>query len=263
MRATDGNGKTYHLRTCADDLAWRCILVGDPARARLIAERFLEESREFNNPRQMVCFTGTYKGVPVSVVTTGMGSGSTAIALPEAVASGARIFVRVGSCSSLRAEAEVGHVAIASGAVRCDGASDNWAPKEYPAVATPRLVVALEDAAAELGVQSHTGIGVTTTCFYEGQGRSTEQADIPYWMAERHAWYLNNYGTLFYSMEEATIYTWCATHGEYPCVSVCAIYGNRVTDNFRPHAGEEDAIRVALNAIIKVPDTLIPAHLRA
>ena len=166
-------GRQYHLETRPGDLAGRCLLVGSPERAEMIAETYFRDPEKVGDHRGLKSFTGIYKDVPVSVVTTGMGSASTAIVLPEAVKSGARVLIRVGSCGGLQKEMEVGDPVICTGAVRLDGASDNWAPIEYPAAADPRIVVALIKAATELKLKHafHVGIGVTTTCFNEGQAR--------------------------------------------------------------------------------------------
>lgn len=240
-------GKAYHLDTEPGSLAARCLLVGSPERATMIGTMMIDGT-QVGNHRGLVSYTGTWQEVPVSVVTTGMGSASTAIVLPEAVASGARAFVRVGSCGALRREVELGDSLICSAAVRLDGASDNWAPIGFPAVADYRVVAALKRAATNLSARHHVGIGATTTCFNEGQARPDLSGYVPQRLWDQHRELVAR-GVLFYSMEEATLFTWCATHGGYPCGAVDATYANRITNAFGV-TGDRVAAEIALGALI-------------
>ncbi len=244
-------GRQYHLETADGDLAERCLLVGSPERAEMIAVRLFdpESGRKFGDHRGLKSFTGTYRGTPMSVVTTGMGGASTGIVLPEAFRSGARTFIRVGTCAALQQRIAPGDSIICTGAVRLDGASENWAMIEYPAVADWRIVSALSEAARALGASHHLGIGATTTCFNEGQARPDDSGYIPPRLAAQHE-ELTRRGVLFYSMEEATVFVWCATHGGIPCGAVDAVIANRVTNEFRL-TGEEGAARIALEALLR------------
>lgn len=248
-RPMAGHGKQYHLETGPRDLAPRCLLVGSPERAKLIAKTLFDRgARKVGDHRGLVSFTGTYRKTPMSVVTTGMGGASVAIVLPEAVRSGARAFIRVGSCGSLRQEAEVGHAVICTGAVRLDGASENWAPLAYPAVADWRVVGALVAAADALRAEYHVGIGVTASDFYEGQARPDDEGYVPPRLQERHDELVRR-GVLFYSMEEATLFVWCSTHGGFPCGAVDAVYANRSSGAFGAE-GDATAARIACDAFL-------------
>lgn len=243
-------GRQYHLETRPGDIAPRCLLVGSPERAEFIATTLLKNARKVGDHRGLKSFTGTYGGELVSVVTTGMGSASMAIVLPEAVKSGARCFIRVGSCGGLTKEMSLGHSVICTGAVRYDGASENWAPIEVPAVASWEVVAALHKAAVILMLPRHVGLGATTTCFNEGQGRPNPLSDdyVPEHMKRRHE-EMVRCGIRFYSMEEATLFIWCQTHGEIPCGAVDAVYANRVEGTFGA-TGDDNAARIALHAIL-------------
>lgn len=246
-KPTDVSGRQYHLRTAAGDLAERCLLVGAPERAEMIAKKFFSKSRKVGDHRGLKSFTGTFAGTRMSVVTTGMGGASAGIVLAEAVASGAKAFVRVGSCGALVRKAKPGDVVIATGAVRYDGASDNWAPPEWPAVADWRLVNALVASAVRAEKRHHVGIGVTTSCFREGQARPDDGGWLPERLRSRHRELVRR-GALFYSMEDAAIFVWCATHGGFPAAAVNAVYANRRTGTFNP-IGDESAAEVALMAL--------------
>jgi uridine phosphorylase len=240
--------RQYHLETRPGDIAPRCLLVGAPERARMIARKFFRGARKVGDHRGLKSYTGSYKGVPVSVVTTGMGGASTAIVLPEAVRSGARAFVHAGSCGGLWPSMEIGDLVVVKGALRFDGASDNWAPPDFPAVPHPGLHAELIAAVIRARATWHHGIGATASDFYEGQARETEWGPAPPWILERHRRLIED-GVLFYGMEDATIFVWCATHGRIPCASVNTVYANRtVSDAPRP-ASDEPAALAALDAI--------------
>lgn len=248
-RPKAAGGKAYHLHTKPGDLAPRCLLVGAPERAALIANKIfdLRSAKCVGNHRGLMSFTGTYEGIPMSVVTTGMGSASTGIVLPEAVESGARAFIRVGTCGAIQPNAKTGDAMICTGAVRLDGASDNWAPIEYPAVADARVVVALIEAAERFHYPHHAGIGATTTCFNEGQARPDRSGYIPPRLQAQHDELVRR-GVLFYSMEEATLFVWCSTHGGYPAGAVDTVIAQRVTNEFRVE-GEARAAHIACQAL--------------
>lgn len=241
------DGRALHLHTRAGDLAERCILVGPPERAEMIATTLMQGAKKVGDHRGLLSFTGEFAGMPVSVVTTGMGAPSAGLVIKEAVASGARIFLHVGSCGALVREARPGDLMISTGAARYDGASQEWAPIEWPAVADWRLVSALVKSAERLGEAHHVGVGVTTACFHEGQGRGSEDDWLPPHLRDRHEWLLR-IGARYYSMEDSAIFVWCAAHGGYPAGSVNAVYANRITGEFE-QKGDEKAARIALMAL--------------
>ncbi|MFA5987082.1 MAG: nucleoside phosphorylase [Candidatus Paceibacterota bacterium] len=252
----------YHLRTRPGEIARYVVEVGDPGRAEMIANTLFDktsEPRYFGDHRGLKCYTGfsTIGGglgvMPISVVTTHMGGPNTGIVTPEAVRCGARIIIRVGSCGGLWPQVEVGDSAICTGAVRLDGASSDWAPIEYPAIADYRVVSALVNAAEALKLPYHVGIGATTGCFNEGQARpeffTDEKGYIPPRLQQRHDELLKR-GVLFYSMEEASLFTWCSGHGGFLAGAVDAIFCNRTKPDSKFEAkGEENAARIAIRAL--------------
>lgn len=243
------DGRTYHLETQEGDIAKHCLLVGSPERAEMIAQTLFSDSQLVGDHRGLKSFTGKADDVPMSVITTGMGSASTAIVLPEAVYSGAERLIRVGSCSTLWPEPRPDDSAICTGAVRLDGASKNWAPIEFPAVADFRVVSAMVEAAQALRLPHYVGIGATTTCFNEGQARPDISGYLPPRLQAMHEELVRR-GVLFYSMEEATLFVWCSTHGKNLWAgAVDAIYGNRHTNEFEVR-GEEEAAKIAIKALL-------------
>ncbi len=243
--------KQYHTHTGAGDLSALCLIVGAPGRADLIARNYLTDAIRFANEyRGLVSYTGYYKGTRVSATTSGMGGASMGIILPEAVRSGARIFIRVGSCGSLIRESRVGDVIVPTAAIRYDGATDDWAPKEYPAVADWRVVAALHKAASSITRERfHLGIECTTSDFHTGQARPNMFGEVPERMAVRHEEVVR-LGAACYAMEAATLFVWCATEGGgLPAGAINAVFGNRHTNEFGT-AGEDLAISVALEALL-------------
>ncbi len=244
------DARQYHTHTPAGSLAPLCLIVGAPGRANLTAEQYFTDVKRFaNDYRGLVSYTGLYKNIEMSVTTSGMGGPSMGIVLPEAVRSGARIFIRVGSCGSLLPNSRVGDVIVPTAAIRFDGATDTWAPKEYPAVADWRVVSALHAAASSLADgRCHFGLECTTADFYTGQGRPGLFHDIPERMLRRHQEVLR-LGAACYAMEAASLFVWCATEGGgIPAGAINAVFANRHTNEFGV-AGENLAIEVALEAL--------------
>ncbi len=246
-RPTSKDGRAYHLHTRLGSLSELCLLVGSPERATMIAKNFFDNPKLVGNYRGFKCYTGFHLGIRMSVVTCGMGGPSIGIVLREAVESGARIFIRVGSCGTLQPEPNVGDSVICTGAVRLDGATKNWAPIEYPAIADYRIVAALVQSAKELDLPYHVGIGATTDCFREGQARPDVDGYIPPRLQAQHE-ELTHCGVLFYAMEEAALFVWCSTHGNLRAGVIDAIYANRVTGDFKV-TGDEQAAKIAIHAM--------------
>ena len=249
-RPTGSDGRQYHLGTLPGALASKCLLVGSPERAEMIATRFFEGAEIVGDKRGFKSFTGTIAEQPISVVTCGMGGPSIGMVLPEAVRSGARAFIRVGTCGALQEHIAVGDSVIFTGAVRFDGASDNWAPIEYPAVAHWSVVAACIAAAKELNLPHHIGIGATTSCFYEGQARPDDEGYVPPRLQARYEELVRR-GVLAFAMEEAAAFVWCSTHGGYPIGVVDAVFANRATNAFDT-IGEEQAARIAVSALMRL-----------
>ncbi|MGA9160976.1 MAG: nucleoside phosphorylase [Actinomycetota bacterium] len=155
----------YHVRLSPGDVAPSVLLPGDPGRVEAVASLW-DEARHVASNREYVTFTGSYRGVPISCTSTGIGSASTAIALEELARVGATTFVRIGTCGSLRDQAGVGDIAIFDSAIRADGASELYAPLEFPAASHHEVVSAAILASTRLGVPHHIGTTFSTDLFY-------------------------------------------------------------------------------------------------
>ncbi len=151
----------HHVPVCAADVAGNgglgrlFFLPGSDARARVLAGHF-EDRRDIPSPRQHNVYLGRIRRgdltVDVGAVATGIGCPSLNIVVTELICQGARRFIRVGTCGSLRPDkVRAGHLVIATGAVRAEGASDLYVSRDYPAIADPMVLGALQRAAIRTG----------------------------------------------------------------------------------------------------------------
>ena len=239
-------GKLYHIMVEPGSIPRYVLLPGDPGRVPKIASTW-DESREVARNREFVTFVGKYRGVPIAATSTGIGSGSTAIAVEELLAAGADTFIRVGTTGALRRDIRIGDLIIANAAVRWDGASRWYAPPEYPAVAHWSVLKTLIEAAESLGVRYHVGIVASTDSFYIGQERLGYKGFLPPW-ARGLVETLRSLNVLSFEMETATIFTLASIYGAR-AGGVYAVIANRETDEFIAEAGVEDAIKVADEAV--------------
>lgn len=148
-------GLMYHLQIRKGDVGRYVILPGDPKRCQKIAQ-FFDDPVLVADSREYVTYTGTLDGEKVSVTSTGIGGPSASIAMEELVQCGADTFVRVGTCGGIDLNVKGGDIVIATGAVRMEGTSKEYAPIEFPAVADLEVANALAAAAKKLNMPYHT-----------------------------------------------------------------------------------------------------------
>lgn len=210
-----------------------------------IATRW-DTAKEVSVHREFRSCTGKYKGVPISALSSGIGSACMAIAVNEASNVGVHTFIRVGSTGSIQKRIQLGDLVLSSAAVRLDGASDCYVMPEYPAVANYETLLALIEAAETLGIANyHVGITATTADFYAGQSRPTRTEASP---VGNLLSTLQKADVLNFEMETATLYTLASLYN-LRAASICAVYANRCTDGFETGAGEENAVKVANEAV--------------
>lgn len=158
-------GLAFHLHIKRGDIGRYVLLPGDPGRCEKIAAHFDSPAFVSQN-REYVAWTGSLLGEKVSVVSTGIGCPSTAIAVEELVEAGADTFIRVGSSGAMQPDVRMGDVAIITGAIRDEGTTSHYLPLEFPAIAAPEVVLALRQAAEQLGIPHHIGISQSKDSFY-------------------------------------------------------------------------------------------------
>ena len=245
MHQTVSSDKQYHIACGKGDLAEYLLVPGDPDRVPKIAG-FWDSAKEVSCHREFHSFTGKYKGVPISALSSGIGPACMAIVVNEASRVGVRTFIRVGSTGAIQKDIYCGDVIFSSAAVRLDYTSNCYVMPEYPAVASYEVLLALIEAAESLGISNyHVGITATTSDFYAGQNRPTVKT-CPLLMEDLLPT-LQRAGVLNLEMETATLYTLASLYG-LRAGSICAVYANRCTDEFKPEAGEENALKIANEA---------------
>lgn len=193
----------YHIGVAPGQVGKYVILPGDPKRCEKIAAYF-EHPVFVANRREFVTYTGTLDGVPVSVTSTGIGGPSASIAMEELHMCGADTFLRVGTAGGMDLDVQAGDVVIASGAVRMEGTSREYAPIEWPAVADFEVEHALYQAAAQLGYRRHVGVVECKDAFY-GQHKP-EELPVSYELLNKwQAWL--RLGCKASEMESAALFT--------------------------------------------------------
>lgn len=202
-------GVQYHIRCKEGDVGRYCFLPGDPGRCEAIA-------RHFDNPvhvgmnREYNIYTGTLLGEKVSVCSTGIGGPSAAIAMEELAAIGADTFIRVGTCGGIDLNVLPGDVVVATGAIRFEHTSFEYAPAEFPSVPDFDVTLALREASLALGYRTHTGVVQCKDSFY-GQ-HSPEKSPVSYELLQKwESW--KRLGVKASEMESAALFVVAAALG--------------------------------------------------
>ena len=146
----------YHIQMKQGDVGRYVFLPGDPGRCEKIANYFDDPQLVAYN-REYKTYTGTLLGEKVSVTSTGIGCPSTAIAVEELIAIGADTFIRIGTSGGMQPNIKTGDVAIVNSAIRDEGTTSHYMPIEFPAIADVDVVVALREAAINIGMPYHVG----------------------------------------------------------------------------------------------------------
>ena len=251
MKYSENPDKQYHIQVGKGEVGRYVILPGDPKRCAKIAAYF-DDAKLVADSREYVTYTGYLDGVKVSVTSTGIGGPSASIAMEELVKCGADTFIRVGTCGGMQLDVKSADVVVASGAVRMEGTSREYAPIEFPAVADIDIVNALRISAKELGQTCHVGVVQCKDAFY-GQ-HSPETMPVSYELLNKwEAW--KRLGCLASEMESAALFIVASTL-HVRCGSVFLVMANQEREKqglSNPVAHDTDmAIRVAVEAIRKL-----------
>ena len=241
------DGTQYHIGLRPGDVGGYVILPGDPKRCEKIAKYF-DEPKLIADKREFTTYTGFVNGKKVSVTSTGIGGASAAIALEELVNVGAKYFIRVGTCGAIDINIVGGDIVIATGAIRMEGTTKEYAPIEFPAVADFDITNALVQAAKDEGINYHTGIVQCKDSFY-GQ-HNPESMPVSYELKNKwEAW--KRLGCKASEMESAALFI----VGAYRGVKVGSVF-LAVANQEREKAGLE-------NPIVKDTDMAIKVAIRA
>ena len=201
--------KQYHINCAPGDVGRYCILPGDPGRCASIAALF-DNAAFVSQNREYTIYTGTLLGEKVSVCSTGIGGPSAAIAMEELTAIGADTFIRVGTCGGIDLNVQSGDIVVATGAIRFEHTSREYAPIEFPAVADFGITAALAEAARAMGKTCHTGVVQCKDSFY-GQ-HSPARMPVSYELLNKwEAW--KRLGVKASEMESAALFVVAAALG--------------------------------------------------
>ncbi len=193
--------KKYHVGLAKGDVGDYVLVPGDPFRTPLVAKH-LDGAKEVAFSREYRTFTGTVDGVKVSTMSTGMGGPSVAIGVEELHELGVHTLLRVGTCGALQPGVKMGDLVIALAAVRSEGTSDRYVPREYPAVASLHMVNALVEAAETARVPYHVGVMRSVDALYSDL--LPERMPRPDLRAELEMW--TKAGVVGNDMEASTLY---------------------------------------------------------
>ena len=209
--------KQYHIQLKPGDIGKYVLLPGDPARSDRVAE-YLDDPVLVGNNREHRSFTGTYKGVKITVTSTGMGCPSASIAAEELINIGAECLIRIGSSGALQPELRIGDLMISTASMKNEGTSKFYVPDVFPAVPDFDLTRELIDTAADLcpalGCRYFYGINATDDAFY---------GETPEWIDK-----LSKLGCLNVEMESSALYTVCHRRRKRAAM-VSAVSGTLVT----------------------------------
>lgn len=244
-------GLQYHIQVRPGDVGRYVILPGDPKRCAKIAKYFDNPVLIADN-REYITYTGYLDGEKVSVTSTGIGGPSASIAMEELVQVGADTFIRVGTCGGIDINVKGSDVVVATGAIRMEGTTKEYAPIEFPAVANIDIVNALIDSCKEKNIIFHHGIVQCKDSFY-GQ-HSPERMPVSYDLMNKwEAW--KRLGVKASEMESAALFV-VASHLNVRCGSIFLVVANQEREAAgleNPVAHDTDmAIKIAIDALRKL-----------
>ena len=201
--------KQFHIACAQGDIGRYCILPGDPGRVPAIAALF-DDAKQIAYNREFNVWTGTLLGEKVTACSTGIGGPSASIAMEELHKCGADTFIRTGTCGGIDLNVQSGDVVVATGAIRYEHTSREYAPIEFPAVADFQVTNALVEAARKLGFPLHTGIVQCKDSFY---GQHDPAASPVYYELQQKWESWKRLGVLASEMESAALFVVAAALG--------------------------------------------------
>ena len=238
--------KQYHIALSPGEIGEYVLLPGDPARSDIVAT-YLDDAKLMANNREHRTFTGYYKGVKVSVTSTGMGCPSAAIAAEELINIGAKALIRIGSSAALDPNIRIGDLMISRAAMKNEGTSRFYVPDSFPAVPDLELTWALIETAREMckptGEAVYVGINSSDDAFY---GETPEFLDQ-----------LRKYKIMNIEMESSALYTIGHLRG-VRTACICGTSGNLTNQeviytekNVKLAEAWEREIRIVLETIYR------------
>jgi uridine phosphorylase len=233
------------LNTSASTIAPNILVMGDPNRAASAAN-LLENPAEVGNYREYRTFTGTYKNIPVTISSHGVGASGAVICFQELIKAGAQSIIRTGTCGGMQTKVKDGEMVIGTGAVRDDGTTPFLIPLGYPAISDGAVVEALKTCAAVHQVTTHTGFIYTIANLY------------PELLPESYDLYAKA-GVMAVEMELAALLVVASLHGVKAGGAFISDGQPAEMAEYNPHReivtqGVQKMLLVALDALVTLAD---------
>lgn len=251
-RVETAGKRQYHIGLAPADVAPTILLAGDPARVEKASRKLDVVERRVAN-REFVTVTGAFKGVPVSVMSTGIGPDNMEIAVVElAQIAPKATLLRIGSCGSLTKAATVGDLIVSSAAVRLENTTSYFVHEGYPAAGDYEALMALVGACADLRLRHVVGITASAPGFYGAQARNVpgfppRWPDLPRDLARQKV--------ANFEMEVSALFVMASLAG-MRAGAVCAVFASRHEDRFVSPAqkakAEDAVIRAGLQAAVRL-----------
>lgn len=164
-RKLAGNVVLKHIRCAEGDIAPYVVTPGDPGRVKRIVQ-LMDSAELLAENREYIVYTGVYKGVPLTVCSSGIGGPAASIAFEELIKLGAKVFIRVGSAGGRQKTIPIGTPVVITATFRGEGTSKAYLPPEFPAVADLDVTNALVDSLRAAAVPYRAGIGFCRDAYY-------------------------------------------------------------------------------------------------
>ena len=248
--------KVFHLGLTKADLqgASLAIVPGDPERAQRISE-YLDSPTCLAQTREFHIYLGFLQQTPVVICSTGIGGPSTSIAVEELAQLGVETFLRIGTTGAIQPHIHEGEILISTASVRLDGASQHFAPIEFPAVSDFHATAAMVKACETLGITHHVGITASSDTFYPGQERYDTYSGYvrKAYQGSCEEWQKLN--VMNYEMESATLFTMCAALG-LKAACLAGVLVNRTRQEI-PNVDHHNIEKNAVTAVLKAAELLL------
>lgn len=234
---------TPHINATPDDFAKTVLMPGDPLRAKFIAETFLTDAKLVNNVRGIHGYTGLYKGVPVSVMASGMGMPSIGIYSYELYNFfGVENIMRIGSCGAMQPNVKVRDVVFGQGACsNSNFVSQYGLSGDYAPICDFGLLEIAVEEAKKLGVNYHVGNLLSSDTFYSDDTGATA------------GW--QKMGVLGVEMEAAALYMNAVRAGK-KALALCTVSDHLITGEATTAEERQNSftqmMEIALNTAIRL-----------
>jgi purine-nucleoside phosphorylase len=228
---------TPHIEAMKGEFAPTVLMPGDPLRAKALAEKHLAGVRQVNSVRNMLGFTGTFKGYPVSIMGSGMGMPSISIYAHELFDYyGVEQIIRVGTCGSLVADMRVGDLVLASSAATDSAMLEHFIARVDEVEADPDLLHRVHGKAIGMGLRIRAGKVFATDWFYHPDDGFLDR--------------LSRDGVLAIDMESAALYALARQQGKR-ALTILSVSDVIPTGERASHEARRNAFGTAIEAVLE------------